>query len=48
MRNDMKRSIPAWPFDFKSLEAFFGIIVVPLLPVLLPAIVNGLFRLVQK
>jgi hypothetical protein len=48
IRNDMKRSIPVWPFDFKSLEAFFGTIVVPLLPVLLPAIVDKLFGLVQK
>lgn len=36
IRHEMERDIPVWPFDFKSLQAFFGTIVVPLLPVLLP------------
>jgi hypothetical protein len=36
LRHEMERDIPVWPFDFKSIQAFFGTIVVPLLPVLLP------------
>ncbi len=40
IRNGMKKSIPVWPFDFKSLQAFFGTLVVPVLPVLLPFVIK--------
>ena len=43
MRNSLKKSIPVWPFDFKSMQAFVGTIVVPVLPVLLPLIFGLLF-----
>jgi hypothetical protein len=43
LRDDLKRKIPVWPFDFKSLQAFFGTIVVPLLPVILPVLIQLLF-----
>lgn len=36
LRHEMEREIPVWPFDLKSIQAFFGTIVVPLLPVILP------------
>jgi hypothetical protein len=36
LRHEMEMEIPVWPFDFKSIQAFFGTIVVPLLPVILP------------
>lgn len=38
--NTMKKNIHIWPFDFKSMEAFFAVIVVPLLPTLFPLILN--------
>ena len=38
IRNELIRSIPVWPFNFRSLEAFFGTVVIPLVPVLLPII----------
>lgn len=40
LRDDLKRKIPVWPFDFKSLQAFFGAIVVPLLPILFPVLID--------
>ena len=43
LRHDMEKDISVWPFDFKSIQAFFGTIVVPLLPVVLPFIINMLF-----
>ena len=42
MRNAMQREIPVWPFDVKSIQAFFGAIVVPLLPALLPLVAGWL------
>jgi len=38
IRNELIRTIPVWPFNFKSLEAFFGTVVIPLAPMLLPII----------
>ena len=38
VRNEMIRTIPVWPFNFKSLEGFFGAVVIPLVPVLLAVI----------
>jgi hypothetical protein len=40
----LRRRISVWPFDFRSMQAFFGAIVVPLLPVLLPFVIKLLFR----
>lgn len=34
------KRIPVWPFDVRSLQAFFGIVVVPIVPVALPFIVQ--------
>jgi len=39
--DDLRKKIPVWPFDFRSLEAFFGTVIVPLLPILL--LVVGFF-----
>ncbi|MFQ5912004.1 MAG: hypothetical protein ACE5JS_02360 [Nitrospinota bacterium] len=36
----MKKGIPVWPFDFKSIGAFMGTVAVPILPVLLPFIIQ--------
>ncbi|MFQ6023795.1 MAG: hypothetical protein ACE5NW_13835 [Acidiferrobacterales bacterium] len=38
--DDLRKKIPVWPFDFRSLEAFFGTVIVPLLPILLPFVVG--------
>lgn len=43
MRIGLKKSIPVWPFDFKSLQAFVGTVVVPVVPVLLPFIFQWIF-----
>ena len=39
-RNTLIQTIPVWPFNFKSIEAFLGMIVIPLLPSFLSLIVN--------
>jgi hypothetical protein len=39
-RNNLIQTIPVWPFNFKSIEAFLGMIVIPLLPSFLSLIVN--------
>jgi hypothetical protein len=39
---ELNRQIPVWPFNFRSLESFFGTIVVPILPILLPFLVKFL------
>jgi hypothetical protein len=33
---NLNKKVPVWPFNFKSLKAFFGTVIVPLLPVILP------------
>lgn len=43
MRIGLKKSIPVWPFDFKSLQAFVGTVVVPVVPVLLPLVFGWIF-----
>ncbi len=35
-----KRKIPVWPFDVKSVQGFFSMVVMPLLPVLIPILFN--------
>ncbi len=44
---DLARQIPVWPFNFRSLEAFFGTIVVPVIPVALPLVVQFVGKLLQ-
>ena len=39
----LHRAIPVWPFDFRSLRAFAGTIVIPIFPVVLPYLLNLLF-----
>ena len=36
IKDDLNKRIHVWPFDFRSLKSFFGAIVVPFVPVLLP------------
>jgi len=36
----LNRSIPIWPFNFRSVEAFFIAIITPLLPAILPVITH--------
>jgi hypothetical protein len=43
--NELERRIPVWPFNFRSLESFFGTIIVPVLPILLPFLVKFLVDL---
>jgi hypothetical protein len=38
LRHEVEQEIPVWPFDFRSVQAFFGTIVVPLLPVIIPLV----------
>ncbi|WP_455219638.1 hypothetical protein [Kaarinaea lacus] len=44
-RLNLLKQIPVWPFDIKSLNAFFGAIIMPVVPVILPAIVNSISKL---
>ncbi|UCD74598.1 MAG: hypothetical protein JSV91_12515, partial [Phycisphaerales bacterium] len=44
LRGQLRKRIPVWPFDFRSLQAFFGTIVVPLVPVLLPILTELIVR----
>ena len=43
-RDNLIRTIPVWPFNFKSIEAFLGMVVIPLFPSLLSLIFNFFFR----
>ena len=43
--NELERKIPVWPFNFRSLELFFGTIIVPVLPIILPFLVKFLVDL---
>ncbi len=36
----LHKEIPVWPFDFRSLQAFVGTIVIPILPIVLPFAIN--------
>lgn len=40
----LNKKISVWPFNFRSLEAFFGTVVIPILPIILPFI----FKLVSE
>jgi hypothetical protein len=40
LRDNLEKKIPVWPFDFRTLQAFFATIVVPLLPLVLPLVIQ--------
>lgn len=42
LRSYLRREISVWPFDFRSLQAFVGTIVIPILPVVLPFLINAI------
>ena len=42
---ELERRIPVWPFNFRSLESFFGTIIVPVLPIILPFLIKFLVDL---
>lgn len=42
-RNRLLREIPVWPFDFRSMRAFVGIIVTPIVPIMLPFVMKLMF-----
>jgi hypothetical protein len=39
----LHKEIPVWPFDFRSLQAFAGTIVIPILPIILPFAIKLIF-----
>ncbi len=39
---DLNKKIPVWPFNLRSIESFFGTVIVPILPVILPFIVSSI------
>jgi hypothetical protein len=39
----LHKEIPVWPFDFRSLQAFVGTIVIPIFPIVLPFAIKLLF-----
>jgi len=41
-RTHLITSIPVWPFNFKSIEAFMGIVVVPLFPTVISLVFDFL------
>jgi len=43
MRRQLRQEIPVWPFDFRSLRAFFATIVVPIFPIVLPPLMKLIF-----
>lgn len=43
-RNYLMTSIQVWPFNFKSIEAFMGVVLVPLLPTVISLVFNFLFN----
>jgi len=43
VRDSFRKEIPAWPFDFKSLQGFAGAIVVPILPIIMSLLTQFFF-----
>jgi len=43
VKNALRKEIPVWPFDFRSLQAFVGTIVVPILPIILSLLTQHFF-----
>lgn len=41
IRDRMKKEIPVWPLEFRSFGAFFGTVIVPVLPVILPFLLRS-------
>lgn len=44
----LDNEITVWPFNFKSLESFFSMVVVPILPVILPFLVKAIVDIVKN
>jgi hypothetical protein len=42
-RSRLRKEIPVWPFDFRSLQAFFATIVIPIVPIVLPFVIDLVF-----
>lgn len=42
-KSRLHKEIPVWPFDFRSLQAFLGTIVIPILPIVLPFVLALFF-----
>ena len=45
---DLNKKIPVWPFNIRSFESFFGTVIVPVLPVLLPFVVNAVSGFIKS
>jgi len=43
VRDSFRKEIPAWPFDFRSLQGFVGAIVVPILPIIMSLLTQFFF-----
>ena len=41
-RLNLLKQIPVWPFDIRSLNACFGAVIMPVVPTVLPFIVNAI------
>lgn len=41
-RLNLLKQIPVWPFDIRSLNAFFGAVIMPVVPTVLPFVVNAI------
>jgi hypothetical protein len=39
----LHKDIPVWPFDFRSMQAFVGTVVIPILPIVLPFVTKFIF-----
>jgi hypothetical protein len=39
----LHKDIPVWPFDFRSMQAFVGTVVIPILPIVLPFATKFIF-----
>jgi hypothetical protein len=44
----LDNQIPVWPFNFKSLQSFFGTVITPILPIILPFLVKAVVGVVKK
>jgi len=43
-RLKLLKQIPVWPFDIRSINTFFGAIIMPVVPTLLPFIVESIYK----
>ncbi len=44
----LKKRLPVWPFNVRSLKSFFGAVVTPVLPVALPFAVDAIASLLSR